>query len=299
MTTKSRFAMAALAALPLLAPAVGAQIIRRGGPPPAAYRSVELPSGSTEVPMVEEGGVVLEVRINSQGPYRFALDTGAGGGGRISTALVQKLGLKPAGEVVTGDPSGKNTQTLQIVEADTLTLGGAVFKGVKLMARDLPQPPGGPGAEFDGVLGIALFKDHLLTLDYPAKKVRIEAGEFISVLGPSGCGKSTLLKCIGGLETATTGDIRIGGSSLAGPPRDLGMVFQTDVLLDWLTIVENIMITAHFKRLDAVIIRKKALELLAHLAWTVSRIDIPGNCRAACANEQRSAGRWLTIPSCS
>ena len=58
-------------------------------------------------------------------------------------------------------------------------------------------------------------------------------------------------------------NIRIGGSPLAGPPRDLGMVFQTDVLLDWLTIVENIMITAHFKRLDPVIIRKKALELLA------------------------------------
>ena len=48
--------------------------------------------------------------------------------------------------------------------------------------------------------------------------LEIEPGEFISVLGPSGCGKSTLLKCIGGLETATTGDIRIGGSPLAARP---------------------------------------------------------------------------------
>ena len=82
--------------------------------------------------------------------------------------------------------------------------------------------------------------------------LEIAAGEFISILGPSGCGKSTLLKCISGLEAATIGDIRIGGTPLAGPPHDLGMVFQSDVLLDWLTIVENIVLTAHFKRLDAV-----------------------------------------------
>jgi NitT/TauT family transport system ATP-binding protein len=93
--------------------------------------------------------------------------------------------------------------------------------------------------------------------------LEIAAGEFISILGPSGCGKSTLLKCISGLEAATIGDIRIGGTSLAGPPHDLGMVFQSDVLLDWLTIVENIVLTAHFKRLNAGIIRKKALEFLA------------------------------------
>ena len=93
--------------------------------------------------------------------------------------------------------------------------------------------------------------------------LEIGAGEFVSILGPSGCGKSTLLKCIAGLESATSGDIRIGGSALDGPPRDLGMVFQSDVLLDWLTIVQNIMLTAHFKQLDTSVIQTKALELLS------------------------------------
>jgi NitT/TauT family transport system ATP-binding protein len=93
--------------------------------------------------------------------------------------------------------------------------------------------------------------------------LQIAAGEFVSVLGPSGCGKSTLLKCIAGLESATTGDIRISTKPLNGPPDNLGMVFQRDVLLDWLTIIQNIMITAHFKRLDPRAIRKKAQELLA------------------------------------
>ncbi|MFL6195531.1 MAG: retropepsin-like aspartic protease [Thermoanaerobaculia bacterium] len=212
MRTKSRFALAALAAALVMAPAAGAQVIRRQGPPPEPYRSFELPSGSTEVPMMGEGSVVLEVRINGQGPYRFALDTGAGGAGRISLELARKLGLKPAGEVITGDPSGKNTRSLQLVEMDTLTLGGAAFKGVRLMARDLPQPPGGQEAELDGVLGIGLFKNHLLTLDYPARKVRIEAGELPPVDGreivafrmPNGV--PAIKMKIGGLELDTDVD---------------------------------------------------------------------------------------------
>jgi NitT/TauT family transport system ATP-binding protein len=93
--------------------------------------------------------------------------------------------------------------------------------------------------------------------------LEIGIGEFVSILGPSGCGKSTLLKCIAGLERQTSGDIRIDGNRLDGPPPDLGMVFQRDVLLDWLTILENVMLTAHFKRLDRAPIKGKALELLA------------------------------------
>jgi NitT/TauT family transport system ATP-binding protein len=80
--------------------------------------------------------------------------------------------------------------------------------------------------------------------------IDISEGEFISVLGPSGCGKSTLLKCIAGLENGSKGQIRIGGEALNGPPGNLGMVFQKDVLLDWRTIIENVMITADFKNLD-------------------------------------------------
>ncbi|MGO8579378.1 ATP-binding cassette domain-containing protein, partial [Rhizobium leguminosarum] len=57
----------------------------------------------------------------------------------------------------------------------------------------------------------------------------INDGEFVSLLGPSGCGKTTLLRIIAGLETATSGDIRIGDKSVIGlAPRDRGlaMVFQ-------------------------------------------------------------------------
>ncbi len=75
----------------------------------------------------------------------------------------------------------------------------------------------------------------------------VAEGEFFSLLGPSGCGKSTLLKCISGLEGASSGEIRVRGKPLAGPPKGIGMVFQRDVLLDWRTILQNVLITAEFQ----------------------------------------------------
>lgn len=96
------------------------------------------------------------------------------------------------------------------------------------------------------------------------KNINLEIGEaeFVSILGPSGCGKSTLLKCIAGLERATNGEIRVSGKPLDGPPKDLGVVFQRDLLLDWYTILQNVALTAAFKRLDRQTIEARAIELL-------------------------------------
>lgn len=90
----------------------------------------------------------------------------------------------------------------------------------------------------------------------------IEEGEFVSILGPSGCGKSTLLKCVAGLESGTGGEIRFDGEVLDGPPSGLGMVFQRDLLVDWRTILENVMITAEFLELDEQTAEKEAMRLL-------------------------------------
>lgn len=90
----------------------------------------------------------------------------------------------------------------------------------------------------------------------------IRRGEFVSVLGPSGCGKSTLMKCIAGLEPVTAGRLRIDGTPISGAPRDMGVVFQRDVLLDWRTILQNVLITAEFRRLDRAAYTQRARELL-------------------------------------
>ena len=59
--------------------------------------------------------------------------------------------------------------------------------------------------------------------------VQIGDGEFVAVVGPSGCGKSTLLKCVAGLEPLSSGEIRVRGERVDGPPDGLGAVFQRDV----------------------------------------------------------------------
>ena len=61
----------------------------------------------------------------------------------------------------------------------------------------------------------------------------VQPGEFVSVLGPSGCGKSTLLALASGLIFPTRGEVKVAGKKVARPVTDLGIVFQTDVLLDW------------------------------------------------------------------
>lgn len=91
----------------------------------------------------------------------------------------------------------------------------------------------------------------------------IAPGEFVSVVGPSGCGKSTLLKCIAGLETATAGTIHIRGEAVVEPPVDIGIVFQRDVLLDWRTVLDNILLPIEFRKLQRSDWEARAHELLS------------------------------------
>jgi NitT/TauT family transport system ATP-binding protein len=68
----------------------------------------------------------------------------------------------------------------------------------------------------------------------------LEEGEFAIFLGPSGCGKTTLMRTVGGLETATDGEIYLAGQKVLGPDRKKGMVFQAYSSFPWLTVSENI-----------------------------------------------------------
>jgi NitT/TauT family transport system ATP-binding protein len=92
--------------------------------------------------------------------------------------------------------------------------------------------------------------------------LQIEAGQFVSIVGPSGCGKSTLLKCIAGLETITSGEINVSGKPVTRPPEGLGVVFQRDVLFDWRTILDYVLVTAEFLRLPREAYVERARKLL-------------------------------------
>ena len=79
--------------------------------------------------------------------------------------------------------------------------------------------------------------------------ISIESGQFVSLVGPSGCGKSTLLRCIAGLEQVTGGKLSVDGQAVRQPPEKLGIVFQRDVLLDWRTVLDNVLLPLEFRDL--------------------------------------------------
>lgn len=90
----------------------------------------------------------------------------------------------------------------------------------------------------------------------------ISPGEFVSVVGPSGCGKSTLLKCVAGLQDITTGNIAIKNEKVVSPPDNMAIVFQRDVLLDWRTVLDNVLILVEFRGLRRQDYEQRAHELL-------------------------------------
>ena len=90
----------------------------------------------------------------------------------------------------------------------------------------------------------------------------IREGEFISVVGPSGCGKSTLLKMVAGLLPVTAGVLELAGKPIKGPQRDVGIVFQSSVLLAWRTVLDNILLQAEIRHMPKAEALAKAQQLI-------------------------------------
>jgi NitT/TauT family transport system ATP-binding protein len=90
----------------------------------------------------------------------------------------------------------------------------------------------------------------------------VASGEFITIVGPSGCGKSTLLRIIAGLSKPTTGTVTTPGGVVTAPMTDVGVVFQSPVLLDWRNILDNVLIQFELRGLRADTYADRARALL-------------------------------------
>jgi len=125
---------------------------------------------------------VVEVTLNSQGPFFFMIDTGAGMQADIDVSVAQRLNLRANGRVLSGDPSGVNDREVATATIDSIKIGsnrGVEFRDVTAVVRAHRITKDYP--DVDGILGFALFTDYLLTLDYPAMQVRLSRG----VLSPA------------------------------------------------------------------------------------------------------------------
>jgi len=123
--------------------------------------------------------------------------------------------------------------TVASVDAPTPAVGARKIHGVALDIEQVSKV-------YDTREGL-----ELLALDHTDFKIM--PGEFVAIVGPSGCGKSTILALIAGLTPVTTGRIAIDGQEVRRPHPKVGMVFQTDLLLYWRNIIDNILLPVEIK----------------------------------------------------
>lgn len=77
--------------------------------------------------------------------------------------------------------------------------------------------------------------------------LRVQAGEFVSVVGPTGCGKSTLLNVAAGLLAPSSGQVRVFGQPLLGLNRRAGYMFQTEALMPWRSALDNVLLGLNYR----------------------------------------------------
>lgn len=158
-----------------------------GKPAPESHATdapakVELSAPDVVVPMELVGRKpVVEVKINGQGPFKFFLDTGAGAT-VLDQALVDELKLTVTGTTKIGDPADPEGITAKQNQIDKFEVGGATFSNFVALSWDRAglYKPGSPR----GVLGMPLFRQLLLTVDYPANRVVIARGTLSKADGP-------------------------------------------------------------------------------------------------------------------
>jgi len=97
----------------------------------------------------------------------------------------------------------------------------------------------------------------------------VKPGEFFSLIGPSGCGKSTLFNVIGGLLGQYQGAVSVGGETVTGPHKAIGMVFQEESTFPWRTVTDNVAFPLELIGMD----RNKRVERARHF---ISLVGLDG-----------------------
>ena len=87
------------------------------------------------------------------------------------------------------------------------------------------------------------------TLAVESFSYKFSDGDFVTLLGPSGCGKSTILSIIAGLEEPTTGNVVLNGEDITNKSSNIGYMLQKDYLLEWRTILKNVLFGLEVKKI--------------------------------------------------
>lgn len=126
-------------------------------------------------------------------------------------------------------------------------------------------------------LSLNYFTPESETLALSGVSLRIEPGEFVSIVGSSGCGKSTLLSVVSGLVRPSSGRVFVEGQLVDRPSPRVGYMLQKDTLFEWRSIIDNVVLGAEVLGMDLVAARKRGRELLVRYGLGDFMNALPGH----------------------
>lgn len=103
----------------------------------------------------------------------------------------------------------------------------------------------------------------------------IQEGEFVTIVGPSGCGKSTMLAILAGLDKPTTGQVAVHGHEVDKAIPGSAFVFQRDLLLEWRTVLDNVLLPYQLRGEPTQPHRERARKLLSQVGLEGAEARFP------------------------
>jgi len=179
---------------------------------------VDLSSPEVVIPFqLVKGRPIVDVTLDGKGPFPFILDTGAGGT-VIGADVADELQLPKVGETRIGDPIHPHGMVARTVRVGKVAIGGATFSPVVATAMDDPMLREHTSSR--GVLGMPLFANVLLTVDYKKSEIRVTRGEL-----PDANGKDVVpYKSIMGIRVPiTVGVLELDADLDTGSPAALSL----------------------------------------------------------------------------
>lgn len=169
------------------------------------------------------------------------------------------------------------TNTTQMIRSENASAAGAAIRLTAVSRR------------FAGKNGAGLQILDGIDLD-------IAEGEFVALIGASGCGKSTLLNIISGLLPASSGHVEIFGSPSQGLDPRIGYMFQTDALLPWRNLIDNVAMGLELDGMSRKDRYARAKDILAVLGLAGFEDHYPSELSGGMRQRASLARTWLKNP---